>query len=225
MVNAIARYLRQQIRLDPKVRVDLSEPLLHLGSIYGGWSVLPTRLSSDSVVLSVGIGTDLSFDLALIEKFGCRVHAYDPTPRSLVWLAEQSLPHQLSVYPVGLADRDGIIEVEEPVSAEHVSFHINRGLEHPGISIPVRCLAGLLAELGVSSCDLLKMDIEGAEYGVCADIIANGPRPRQLLVEFHHRLYGFTVAMTEASIALLRKAGYRVYWVSATGREYGLALD
>jgi len=31
------------------------------------------------------------------------------------------------------------------------------------------------------------MDIEGAEYEVIDDLIASGIRPKQILVEFHHR--------------------------------------
>jgi len=214
--------------LDPKIGVDVGCRSLHLGSAYGGWCVIPEYLTANSVVLSVGIGTDLSFDFGLIDRFGCRVHAYDPTPASLAWLSVQRLPPLLSTHAVGLADHDGELMVEEPLQVGHVSFHVSNGSAAPvngAVGIPVRRLSSLLADLQMEACDLLKMDIEGAEYGVCRDIVAHGPRPRQLLVEFHHRMYGFTVAMTETAIANLRAIGYRVFWVSETGREFGLVLD
>ncbi|MGE3292563.1 MAG: FkbM family methyltransferase [Geminicoccaceae bacterium] len=219
--------VRGLLGFDPKVAIDVRLPTLRLGSNYGGWCVVPECLGADSVVLSVGIGTDLSFDLGLIDRFGCRVQAYDPTPASLAWLAGQSLPALLSTHAIGLADRDGELTVEQPAQAGHASFHVsNAGAASAGrtVGIPVRRLSRLLSDLRTNACDLLKMDIEGAEYGVCRDIVAHGPRPQQLLVEFHHRMYGFTVAMTEAAIADLRAVGYRVFWASETGREFGLIL-
>jgi len=39
------------------------------------------RSAATAVVYSLGIGEDISFDLALIEKYGARVHAFDPTPK------------------------------------------------------------------------------------------------------------------------------------------------
>ncbi|MEK0083058.1 FkbM family methyltransferase [Benzoatithermus flavus] len=220
--------MRKLMRLDPWLWIDDVSNKVHLGSTYGGWAVLPDRLNSNSIVLSVGIGTDISFDLAMIERFGCRIHGYDPTPFSIAWLAEQSLPAKFVTHKVGLAAADGTIDLQPPACDGHVSFHTAYGASNGtegSISVPVRRLGSLLKELGTSHCDLLKMDIEGAEYDVCEDIVAHGPRPSQLLVEFHHRLYGFSVVMTEATIKKLRSVGYRVFWISETGREFGLALD
>ncbi|GIS18489.1 MAG: hypothetical protein CM15mP120_04050 [Pseudomonadota bacterium] len=44
------------------------------GGGYGAWPCLAERLHRDSVVYSVGIGFDVQFDLALIERFGLTVH-------------------------------------------------------------------------------------------------------------------------------------------------------
>jgi len=44
-----------------------------------------------------------------------------------------------------------------------------------------------MRELRHASIDLLKMDIEGAEYDVLADMISQRIPVKQLLVEFHHR--------------------------------------
>src|SRR5436305_14661221 len=56
---------------------------LYLGNERARWCVCPTNLSADSVVYSFGIGEDISFDLQLIDRFAVKVHAFDPTPRSL----------------------------------------------------------------------------------------------------------------------------------------------
>ena len=40
-------------------------------------------LNSKSVVYSIGIGTDASFDLELINTFNCEIYGFDPTQNPL----------------------------------------------------------------------------------------------------------------------------------------------
>lgn len=68
--------------------------------------------------------------------------------------------------------------------------------------------------------DLLKMDIEGAEYGVIYDIIKSGLSIKQLLIEFHHGFPGVGIKNTKNSIELLNTEGYRIFAISKNGQEY-----
>lgn len=55
------------------------------GTAYGGWhypSSLP-GLSAASVVLSAGVGEDISHDVLLSSILDCDVHLIDPTPRAI----------------------------------------------------------------------------------------------------------------------------------------------
>lgn len=56
------------------------------GSQYGGWVVPVGILDHSSVCYCAGVGEDVSFDLALIKKFGCEVLAFDPTPRAIEYV-------------------------------------------------------------------------------------------------------------------------------------------
>jgi len=67
--------------------------------------------------------------------------------------------------------------------------------------------------------DLLKMDIEGAEYSAIEDILSSHTPVRQLLVEFHHSWPSIGVQRTQATLKLLRVNGYRVFDVSPSGSE------
>jgi ribosomal protein L25 (general stress protein Ctc) len=87
------------------------------------------------------------------------------------------------------------------------------------IEAPVRRMATLLRELGHDRLDLVKMDIEGAEYDVLPERLASGIRPWQLLVEFHHRWREIRPRQTRAVLRLLRRHGYRIADVSPKGRE------
>ena len=54
-----------------------------LGTIYGGW-ILPKdiKLNEDSVIYSVGVGEDMSFDMILSDKHKCNIILIDPTKKA-----------------------------------------------------------------------------------------------------------------------------------------------
>src|SRR4051812_12891890 len=60
-----------------------------LGSDYGGWTLFPA-LSADSIIYSFGIGEDASFDRAVMKRYKSSLFAFDPTPRSIKWVAAQT---------------------------------------------------------------------------------------------------------------------------------------
>jgi FkbM family methyltransferase len=193
-----------------------------LGSEYGGWAVCTRFLNADSVIYSVGIGEDVSFDLALIQKLRCDVHAFDPTPKSLAWLAKQNLPSQLHIYPLGLADFDGKSYFAPPKNENHVSHTlIQASVETKAIEVEMRTLTSLMQELGHQTLDLLKMDIEGAEYDVIRFICHEAIPIKQILVEFHHGIYpNLALKHTKQAIESLLEKGYKIFAISPTGREY-----
>jgi hypothetical protein len=64
------------------------------------------------------------------------------------------------------------------------------------------------------------MDIEGAEYGVIQDLLAERIPVRQIVVEFHHRFSSLGVQKTRDAIHFLNQAGYRIFSVSDLGEEF-----
>ena len=51
-----------------------------LGSSYGGWYFVDTETLNQSWVISGGVGTDISFDIELMEKYKSKIIFVDPTP-------------------------------------------------------------------------------------------------------------------------------------------------
>ncbi|KGB54075.1 methyltransferase, FkbM family [Sphingopyxis sp. LC81] len=220
-LKAIARrILRPPLH---KPEVDLAHDVL--GTDYGGWPLLTAHTPADPLIYSFGVGEDISFDLEAIERFGATIHAFDPTPRSRRWVDKQSLPSAFKFHPIGLAAKDGEAEFFAPEVDEYVSFSAQpAALSDPALAIraPVKRLSTIIDELGTGVPDVLKMDIEGFEYAVLDDLIACDLRPAQLLVEFHHRMYDIENQRTVSQIEKLREAGYRLFYVSDSGHEYGL---
>jgi FkbM family methyltransferase len=217
------RVARSLMRQDFFISPDYKCANERFGSHYGGWDVVGEPLGKNSVVYSFGVGEDASFDIALIERFGMDVYAFDPTPKSIAWARSQNLPSQFTLYEYGIADFDGNISFNPPENPAHISYTIldRPKTEDNKISAPVKRLATIMRELGHNHIDLLKMDIEGAEYVVIDDLDKVGIRPKQLLVEFHHRFPGVGVQKSRDAITKLKAMGYGLFSVSVTGEEYG----
>lgn len=216
----LKRWLRSLVGQDVYVRRQITIPILTLGAGDGTWRVAPELIREDSIVYSFGIGRDLRFELDLIERFGVTVQAFDPTPIALAWVETQSLPPSLHVHPLGVAAEDGTVRFAAPSKAHWESFSMLRteGLGD-AVDAPVRRISTLMRELGHDRVDLIKMDIEGAEYAVLPDLLASDVRPEQILIEFHHRWRETGPARTRAAIRLLQKHGYLIADVSPKGRE------
>lgn len=205
----------------------VSVPYNYYGTDYGGWPILVSSLNADSKVLSFGLGTDISFDLAVINAFGCQVIGFDPTPRSIEWLSKQRLPEQFKFHQIGIASSDGEAEFFPPADGQHVSFSSQASAASASVTpikAPVRRLSTLLAELQLDRVDVLKMDIDGFEYEVIDDILATEIRPKQLLIEFHHTMYDVAREKTDRAFQKFEAAGYKCFYVSDVGLEYGFVL-
>jgi FkbM family methyltransferase len=172
-------------------------------------------------VYSLGVGRDISFERALIDRYGLTVHAFDPTPLSLDWLKTQELPQRFFFHPVGVAAYDGTARFQPPTKAKFESFSVVRtsGVG-AAIEAPVHRLETLTRMLGHTKLDVLKMDIEGAEYQVLRDVLRSRIEIGQILVEFHHRWREVGAGQTKEAINALSQAGFALVAVSPTGTEY-----
>ena len=218
-VKRVLRALRGQDLLQG---AQIKRPVEHHGSDYGGWAVVPEKLDEKSVVYAFGVGTDVSFDLSLIRRYGLTVHAFDPTPRSLAWIRKQELPERFVFQGLGVAAYDGTATFHAPAHPDHVSYTaLDRSrADVSTVEAPVRRLGTIMGQLGHTHIDLLKMDIEGSEYEVIEDLLQERLDVRQLLVEFHHRFEAVDVRQTKDAIATLGRGGYQIFHVAPSGEEY-----
>jgi FkbM family methyltransferase len=196
------------------------------GSADAGWTLCPSGLSENSIVYSLGVGEDISFDLSIIAQYGATVHAFDPTPQSITWLRQQSLPNEFTFHEVAVSDTDGTSSFHPPENPAHVSHSLletDRG-EGPSVPVSTKRLSTLMQQIEHASIDVLKMDIEGSEYAVIEDMLQSNVDVRQILVEFHHRFKNIGIEKTKEAIMSLRRHGYRLFAVSEDGQEYSFLL-
>lgn len=185
--------------------------LERLGSDYGGWFV-PREISSNWVVYSLGIGQDASFDRAVIERHGVTVHGFDPTPTAVAYVTEWRttppiLTERFNFTPVGVWDSDCTLRFYEPKTRGWVGSYSALNLQGTDryIEVPCRTLLTLMGERGHRHIDLLKMDIEGAEYRVLNAMIEHDTPVHWLCVEFDQPV---PLATTRAMIKRLNGRGF-----------------
>ncbi len=178
-----------------------------VGTSYGGWYLPVEKIRPDWVVYSGGVGEDISFDLELISRFGVDVFAFDPTPRAVRYVehAARGIP-RFHFSPVGLWSHRRTLKFFAPRDPAHVS-HSALNLQGTAdfFLAEVRSLGELIAERGHRRIDLLKLDIEGAEYEVLDQLLQSELPVQVLLVEFDQPVPWWR---TERMLRRLRAAGY-----------------
>lgn len=203
-----------------------------LGTRYGGWWLDTRLVGSRPLLIDCGLGEDISFPVAFLQRFAdARVIGVDPNPRSLAY-CRAHCPSGMEILAKALWTTAG----------ETLAFHLPRSQEHlpkgaDGVSGSLDSsheyvaggerieaqsidLDGLLAHAGRTECDVLKLDVEGAEYALLEALIGSGriDAARQVLVEFHHGATRHTLDDTLRIVGRLAAAGHQL--MHTEGRNY-----
>lgn len=160
--------------------------LLHLGTHYGGWIVPSQLLNANSICYCVGCGSDISFNLTLIEKFGCDVFAFDPTPRVIEKVTTQTRDNpKYHFYPIGIWNEETVLRFYAPKNPRDVNYSIlNLQKMDEYFEARVARLSQIMRANQHTRIDLLKLDIEGAEYKVLDSIVQDAPDNQIICVEY-----------------------------------------
>ena len=170
MVSSIDYSLRtfaRRLRGIPRQSVEVALPHCTVADV----DLADALLSSNSVVYTAAVEAPTPFDLAMMERFGCRLQVLQPPWTELFLQIQRSM---------------------QSFGHEHV--------------------------------DLLRLDIDGAEYEVIRELALTSLRPTQILIEFHHHVPPHNIIDTEKALQKLHTLGYRIFARGLTGRSYSLAL-
>jgi len=201
---------------------------IKLGNKFTDWSIVPDGLSSLSIIYSFGLEKDVSFEVELIKLYGVTIHAFDPTPRSIEFVKSLNLTDQFILHEFGIADFDGnaiFYAPKDPTRVSHTIVPRSSRETSKSIEVPVYRLTTIMKMLGHNKIDLLKMDIEGAEYGVIQDLKDSNISISQLCLEFHHRWPEVGIKKTKKAISQINIMGFKIFDVSPSGLEYSFIVS
>ena len=227
-----------KIREEKIFRVSGDIKMHYLGTEYGGWEIPVKSIDTDSNIISVGAGEDISFDTELAKKYGCNVHIFDPTPRARVHFEgtrklinnsckapinnsttefydiDAETFKLLDYHEVGVWEEDKIMKFFSPSNKEHVSHSINN-MHNTDEFFEAQCLCldSICNLLSINKINLLKLDVEGAEYAILKNMISKKIKPVLLLVEFHQEksiLEKYLKYRIAKHLKFLRNNGYNL---------------
>ena len=166
------------------------------------WTILTRDMGPHTVMYSGGVGEDITFEQELIRRFGLKIHIFDPSPvaQRTITLANNE---RLLFRPLGLA------------ASGNATFSVGGGTDDATWfkaggtgSLPCTSIPREMALNGHSFIDVLKIDIEGFEYEVLENCLAERIPIKQICVEFHDFFPDVTRAQTKKMIRAIESHGY-----------------
>lgn len=186
---------------------------------YSNSFIVLERFRPGAVAIDVGCAQDADFSHVMIEKYGCTAYAVDPTRQHADELRshEAKLPGKFHYCPYAVGQVDGVVTFHHDprnqsgsLIDEHISVQ-DKAVQ----SYDVECLslASLLDRLGLDEVDILKLDIEGAEYGLLLDAdLSVLSRFKQIFIEFHHHAVPqFTMQHTQMIVDAIKAEGFSAF--------------
>ena len=192
------------------------------GSVYGGFFVHPERINEKSIIYSFGIGKDITFDKKCIKNHQCTVFGFDPTPKSIEWVQQQKVSEKFNFFNYGISVISGIQHFYLPKNNKSVSGSLvmNETVnEDDMVAVNMQSFAAIIQDLKHNEIEVLKMDIEGAEYDVIDSILAANITINQFLVEFHDRIFPTAEPKSKAFVEKMKANGFEIFAVSDSFEE------
>jgi FkbM family methyltransferase len=210
-----------------KRKIALKCNFIWFGNDYGGFYICPDLLkknNDEKIIYSFGVGEDISFDIDIMKAFpDCKIYAFDPTPKSIEYVKKQNLPENMMFFPFGVSSKTGVEKMFLPKNKDHVSGSIieSSHLSNDNIiNVKMKSMEDIIKENDHDYIDIIKMDIEGAEFSVIDKLNFEKINCGQMLIETHERFFRNEKKLKKNMIRKLKKNGYYCFAVSNNGFEY-----
>jgi FkbM family methyltransferase len=195
-----------------------------LGTRYGGWWLDTQLVGPRPLLIDCGLGEDISFPTAFLKRFaGARVIGVDANPRSIAYCEKHRPPKMEIIFGAFWTHNGQTMTFHLPRTqdqlrqgADGVSGSLDGSHEYVNggeqIEVSTVDLDALLTHAGIAECDVLKLDVEGAEYELLDALARSGKirAARQILVEFHHGWTRRTLEDTRNVVEQLSVAGFQL---------------
>lgn len=179
-----------------------------LGTEYGGWEIDLDSIDHGDVIIDAGLGEDISFLEDLKNFKTVKIIGVDPTEKSHAFVEKKNLENLILIKKAIAPKGIDFVKMHKNANPNYVSESIisDHGSvdSNTAYTIQATSFSDLIAEYSPS---LIKMDIEGAEYGSLEECIGI----KQICVEFHHHcLSSKNLDDTLRCIKKMESEGYEV---------------
>lgn len=174
----------------------------------------PHQLSQKPLIIDCGASIGVATVYLATMYSGAHVFAFEPNPESFRYL-EQNVSRlressvDLFQAALGATTSRADLFMSDSIGSLRASLRSDRTAWTRRISVPVQRLSELLHQL--ARIDLVKMDIEGAEFAVLSELNEAGVlgKPLYYIVEYHNIVDTGPSALG-SFVTLLENVGYRV---------------
>lgn len=246
-LKAFRAYKKYNLRKRLGVKLVKRSHIEFLGTEYSGYPILDDVIGYESICYCIGAGEEISFELLLSDKVKSKVFLFDPTPRSIKFVenvfegrgkVEKTVGNEdqnyfkissgsLNFLPFGIWERNEKVKMYAPQNNEHVSHSI-LNLQHTEEYFLAQCytLENMMKKLSHNHIDLLKLNVEGAEYAILYSMLASNITPKILCVafdEFHTKLDEKSDQRILDCLKRLEDADYQAVYIDNSRMTFVLA--
>lgn len=215
LLSRIVGRIRRDVRKAVRLRRARAAGLVHVAPNF----LYSPRFVAGSVVVDAGCSYEADFSLYMIERHGARAFGVDPTQKHTPALRaiEKRFLGRFVHVPCAIAAVDGKLTFHESKDNESGSIfqdHVN--MRHDAtVSYDVEALTlkSLLRRIGAAEVEMLKLDLEGAEYDLLGAVEREQLLPfKQIFVEFHHHAVDrYGVEDTRRLVSRLADFGFSAF--------------
>jgi FkbM family methyltransferase len=228
---------KRMLRLYTQSGVKPLKSTIHVGSAYHGYYIPDNFLEKQSVCYLVGSGDDISFDIELKKRYDSEIVIIDPTPAAkdhylkvkesmeknltppkvhadpgYVYKITSDKFNEMKYVEMGVWTEKTVLKFHDPEIGGYVSQSVFLFQDSKKVmELPVDRIGNLMKSLHHEKVDLVKLEIEGAEYAVIDTILEDKLDVKMILVEFdevYHKKGIAHLMRIRRTCAKLRKAGY-----------------
>jgi FkbM family methyltransferase len=143
-------------------------------------------LTSDSIVFDLG-GYEGEWTSDIYARFNCNVYVFEPVPEFADIIKQRFAKNEkIKVYAIGLAEKNSEVLITIDKFASRIGTDDSSA--KPTEKIKLRSFTEFITENRINTIDLLKINIEGAEFPLLENLSATGTlgNIKCLLIQFHN---------------------------------------
>jgi len=151
---------------------------------YGNYKLVKNKISNNAIVYSGGVGTNITFDLAINKIHRAKVRLFDPTKNSIEYMKQFKARKNIYFYPYALYHKNKKVKLYYDSTNRVKSNSITNFFEFNKKNYyfaEARNIIFFLKKFKDKKIDILKLDIEGVAEDLLIQTLKKKIYPKQII--------------------------------------------